>query len=276
LLANGFLTLAMGKGAEVFSELEMRRIGERGHTNKKGAKGLKIPDGIYKAENSDEWSAIEVERSGKWSTKARSLAREIVDAGTGGIIVLGIKISRTIIVYEDPATRHVGDTDRAVVDHFDRVATQCRSIVPFGMKLELWGAPLITSGGGVVEIARTRFEAIDWSIDIAVDKSVFGHKWEHDSSEKTFTLEVNQQCPFTLRISKGERIAGMFYWEIRIVEYPSWHDKHFQLEKTVFQKTIETDLAKRAQSIAVLALQKFEPYRRWAMQEINKDFLDTR
>jgi hypothetical protein len=34
LLANGFLTLAMGKGAEVFSELEMRRIGERGHTNK--------------------------------------------------------------------------------------------------------------------------------------------------------------------------------------------------------------------------------------------------
>ena len=275
LLACGFLTIAMGKGADVYSELEMRRVAERGHANKKGDKGLKIPDGIFKAENSDEWSAIEVERSGKWSNKARSLAREIVDAGTGGIIVLGKKVTRTIIVYEDPSATHLGDKDRAVVNHFERVANQCQAIVPFGMRLELWGAPLITCGGGVVEISGTRLEVIDWSIDAAIDKSVFGHEWEHDYMEKNFSLVVNPRCPFTLRISKGERIAGMFFWEIRIAEHPSSLDKDIQSEKTVFRKTTETDTAKRAQNFAVLQLQKFGPYRTWAAQEISKEFPGT-
>jgi len=145
LLTNGFLTLAMGYGAEVITELEMRR-------EFPGAK--KIPDGMYNGLLSTEgWMAVETERAGKYSKSAKEMARSIVETQLGKVSAPGKHVSGTVLIYEDPTARHWRDEDRPITDHLKKVASRCEEFMKPGEKINLVGIPLLTSGGGVVDVS---------------------------------------------------------------------------------------------------------------------------
>lgn len=169
LLSNGFLTLVMGNGGRVISELELRR---------ESKPGGKIPDGLYCIDSPREgWLAIETERAGKWSTSAKSVAASIVDSSLHGRVVCGRQVKATVLLYEDPRERHWRDETRPIFDHLGRMARQCQVIVPAGEQINLVGIPLVTSGGGVIDISVPVQKVIGWSEKAAIDKSVQVFDW---------------------------------------------------------------------------------------------------
>jgi phenylpyruvate tautomerase PptA (4-oxalocrotonate tautomerase family) len=263
LLANGFLTLAMGHGAEVFSELELRR--EDPHARK-------FPDGLYRTDSDAAqglgfW-AIEVERSGKFSTNARALAAEIVEARLRGYEIAGKFVEQTVIVFEDPQKQHYGSSDRKIADHFERVASQVKGLVPLYSTVDLIGIPLLTKGGGVVGISPVRHLKIDWSEKAVIDKSVFGHDWSDLNEHKRCYLHLHLDilsCPFEVWVTK----TGNRDFEIAIdrrFDDARWGECQ---ERLLFEKVGNTDLV-NVQKRAVLALQKCQKYREWASENIHK------
>lgn len=146
LLSNGFLTLAMGNGRHVVSELELRR---------EGGQSRKIPDGLYSVEGDEEdFVAIEVERTGKWSSDLRRVSRSIVDSGLYGSNVCGRYVVATVLVYESQAKHFWGAGVHPVHDHLGRVARSCKAYVPEGEQLKVVGIPLVTSGAAVIDILK--------------------------------------------------------------------------------------------------------------------------
>lgn len=264
LLANGFLTLAMGHGADVFSELELRREDPRAR---------KFPDGLYRTDSDVSqgfkgfW-AIEVERSGKFSTSARALATEIVEARLRGYEIAGKFVEQTVIVFEDPQKPHYGSSDRKIADHFERVASQVKGLVPLHSTVDLIGIPLLTKGGGVVGISPVRHLKIDWSEKAVIDKSVFGHDWSDLDEHKRCYLRLHLDrlsCPFEVWVTK----TGKRDFEIAIdrrFDDGRWGESQ---ERLLFEKVGNADLV-NVQKRAVLALQKCQKYRHWAAQNIHK------
>lgn len=146
LLSNGFLALAMGSGRHVVSELELRR---------EGGQSRKIPDGLYSVEgNEDDFIAIEVERTGKWSSDLRRVSRSIVDSGLYGSNVCGRCVVATVLVYASQEKHFWGAGMHPVHDHLGRVARSCEAYVPEGVQIKVVGIPLVTSGASVIDILR--------------------------------------------------------------------------------------------------------------------------
>lgn len=264
LLANGFLTLAMGHGADVFSELELRRDDPR---------AKKYPDGLYRsdadlAQGFNDFWAIEVERSGKWSKNARALAESIVEARHTGYEIAGKFVAQTVVLFEDPEKPHYGSSDRQIADHFERVANQVKALVPLHGSVDLLGIPLLTKGGGVVGVSPVRHLKIDWSPRAVIDKSVFGHDWTDLDEHKCCYLRLHidrVSCPFEVWVAK----KGKNDFEITIehrFDDPSWGES----QERVFLEKVQNMTLENVQKRAVLALQKCKKYRDWAGANINK------
>ena len=255
LLANGFLTLALGNGAEVFSELELRR---------ESPFAKKIPDGLYRPEGLENFLAIEVERAGKWATNAREIAREIVEARLYGYQIGTKKVIQTVIVYEDPDMRHFGSSDRKILDHFSRIKRQVEPLVPFGESVRVIGIPLQTKGGGVLDISRNP-EAVDvgWTKAAVIDKSVFGHDWTDLDEYKQCYMRLfwgrgNIRCPFEVRLMVVERLhRDMHEYELTIDEY----NKQLLMTRLVGKLD-------QVQRQAAIALQRRGEYRAWAANHL--------
>jgi len=210
LLSNGFLTLVMGFGGRVVSELELRR--------ESGGKG-KIPDGLYSTDTlRNEWFAIETERTGKWSISARFVAKSIVNTALRETQVCGRLVRGTVVLCEDPSSRHWDDQYRPIANHLDRIARRCNSIVPDGKHFNLVGIPLLTSGGSVVGIADPIWKRVGSSDKEVIDKSIHTFRWDEyrgvhrlqipESSEMVVTIfmERNQWLMKVLLIGQGENM----------------------------------------------------------------------
>lgn len=170
LLSNGFLTLVMGFGGRVVSELELRR---------ESTGSEKIPDGLYSTDTlRDNWMAIETERSAKWSKDAQAVSKSIVNTALYESQVNGRRILGTVVLYEDPMVPHWGDECRPIINHLDRIARRCKSIVPDGDHFNLVGIPLVTSGGAVVDISDPVSIAIGSSDSEVIKKSIYTYRWD--------------------------------------------------------------------------------------------------
>jgi hypothetical protein len=164
LLANSFLTLCMGGGINVISELELRR-------KYPGAK--KLPDGLF--EQTKAWWAIEVERSGKWSTNMRHLTKSLIDANTNGIEFGELLIKQVCLVYEDPNVEV--DDGKLRPDHFGRVKRAAGSVLQKGQAFTLVGIPVQCKGGAVIEITTPLVEVVGDSYEKSYQNSVNGGEW---------------------------------------------------------------------------------------------------
>jgi len=240
----------MGFGAEVVTELELRR--EAPHQKK-------IFDGLYRTDGSEFWFAIEMERSGKFSKNARALADSIVEAQISGVVVSDREIRAIVLIYEDPSRRHYGSFDRHVPDHFSRVARQLESKVPRGEAVTLIGIPLLTRGGGVVDISEVRHLGVNLNYDAVIDRSVLGGEWlGHDRNfELRFRRYLNL-AEFSVRIYEDEDDI-----KIEITD-----DQNRAIEE-VSAATLNVEKAKLR---AVEALRANAKYRQWALKSIEKLF----
>lgn len=152
LLSNGFLALAMGSGRHVVSELELRR---------EGWQSRKIPDGLYSVEGEeDDFIAIEVERTGKWSSDLRRVSRSIVDSGLYGTDVCERYVVGTVLVYACQTKHYWGSGVHPIHDHIGRVARSCKAYVPEGKQIKVMGIPLVTSGANVIDILKPVYRLV--------------------------------------------------------------------------------------------------------------------
>jgi hypothetical protein len=206
LIANSFLTLCLGEGSEVMSELELSRA----YPNAK-----KIPDGLWKMkadpfgrEKDGEWYGIEVERSNKWSTEARKLVRSLIDTQTKGLdIGNDLRITATCLVYSDPTIMDEGGGYPP--DHFERAKRAASGILDRAKTFRLIGIPVKLHNGSVIEISKIVSEVIESSIEEHFKRSVLGHDWvdvspvvEREGNEK-FVLRFvgkDKDRPFDLRV----------------------------------------------------------------------------
>lgn len=146
LLSNGFLALAMGSGRHVVSELELRR---------EGGQSRKIPDGLFSMGGDEgKFIAIEVERTGKWSSDRRRVSKSIVDSALYGSNVCGMYVAGTVVVYASQEKHFWGAGLHPVHDHLGRVARSCKDYVPEGAQIKVVGIPLVTAGANVIDILK--------------------------------------------------------------------------------------------------------------------------
>jgi hypothetical protein len=252
LLSNGFLTLAMGFGAQVVSELELRRQ----FPNQK-----KIFDGLYRTDGSEFWFSIETERSGKFSKSARALADSVAETQISGVVLGDREIRATVLIYEDPARRHYGSFDRHVPDHFSRVARQLQARVPRGESVTLIGIPLLTRGGGVIDISPVRHLEVNLNYDSVIDRSVLGGEW------------IGHDLNFELRF---RRYLNLDEYSVRI--FPNEEEDDIKIEitddqsRTIAEQFAGTINPQKAKLRAVEALRTNPKYRHWALRNIDKLF----
>jgi hypothetical protein len=252
LLSNGFLTLAMGFGAEVVSEVELRRQ----FPNQK-----KIFDGLYRTDGSECWFAVETERAGKFSKSARALADSVVETQISGVVLGDREIRATVLIYEDPDRRHYGSFDRHIPDHFSRVARQLQARVPRGEIVTLIGIPLLTRGGGVIDISAPKHLEVNLNYDAVIDRSVLGGEW------------LGHDLNFELRF---RRYLNLDEYSVRI--FPNQEHDDITIEitddqsRTIAEVSAGTINPQKAKLRAVEALRTNENYRHWALQKIDKLF----
>lgn len=202
LLSNGFLTLVMGHGGRVVSELELRRESEP---------GVKIPDGLYSSDSLDmEWLAIETERAGKWSTSAKAVAASIVESALNSSYVCGRRVVGTVLVYEDPMKRHWRDDSRPISDHLGRMVRQCKAIVPMCKQFNLVGIPLVTSGGAVIDISQPVQKVVGWSFEATIEKSIYTFRWHEFEGSHRLHLPESVGIAVYIKEYSGEWIMRVF------------------------------------------------------------------
>lgn len=208
LLANSFLTLCMGGGAEVMSELEIRR---------KFPGSKKIPDGLFML--GEDWHAIEVERAEKWSRELRQLVKSVVSTHLDGIEFGETRVNNVCLVYEDPNIE-IND-DRKRYDHFGRIKRAAGGILTKGQKFTLVGIPVALKGGAVHEITEPLVEVIGESYEGHRQKSIFGHKWMTDDSGVS-SVRFSSYRPFSVQVFKEKKS-----WNVEIAfnsSYSTWVD----------------------------------------------------
>jgi len=245
LLSNGFLTLVMGFGGRVVSELELRR--------ESGGKG-KIPDGLYSTDTlRDEWIAIETERAGKWSTSLRSVSQSIVDMALYESQVCGRIIIGAVVLYEDPSSRHWDDQYRPIANHLDRIARCCNSIVPYGSHFNLVGIPLLTSRGSVVNIADPVSRRVGASDKEVIDRSIYTFRW--DEYRGVHRLQIPESSKMVVTI---------------FMEYEEWYMKINLIgqDQNINVCLEDARTVQAARQKAIKTLLKSPMYRDWASRNI--------
>ncbi|OQW85793.1 MAG: hypothetical protein BWK72_20490 [Rhodoferax ferrireducens] len=186
LIANSFLTMCMGGGMHVVSELELRR---------KYPNAKKIPDGLI--ERDEVWWGIEIERSAKWSSNMRQLASSLIHVAHHPIEYEDKLINTTCLVYEDPLTAH--HDGQNLFDHFGRVKRASQALLKKGETFTLVAIPVKLKGGAVIEITTPLIEVIGASYEEHYNRSLTGLKWNvHD--DKSMDLDFSSYTPFSVSI----------------------------------------------------------------------------
>jgi hypothetical protein len=254
LLSNGFLTLVMGFGGRVVSELELRR--------ESGGKG-KIPDGLYSTDTlRNEWFAVETERAGKWSINLRTVSKSIVNTALRETQVCGRIVRGSVVLYEDPSSRHWDDQYRPIVNHLDRIARRCNSIVPDGEHFKLVGIPLLTSGGSVVDIADPIWKRVGSSDNDIIDQSIYTFRW--DEYQGTHRLQIPESSKMVVKI-----LMERDQWLMKVLVIGQAEDIRVSLN--------DVQGVRAARQMAIKALLKIPMYRDWAgrnIQDLRKRLQD--
>jgi hypothetical protein len=172
------------------------------------------------------------------------------------------EIKNVVLIYEDPARRHYGSFDRHVPDHFARVARQLEARVPDGESVTLIGIPLITRGGGVIDISQVRHLKVNLSYDAVIDRSVLGGEWlGHDRNfELRFSRYLSLLDEYSVRIFPNEDEDDI---TIEITDDQS---------RTIAEVSARTLNVQKAKLRAVEALRTNKGYRHWALKNIDKLF----
>lgn len=245
LLSSGFLTLVMGFGGRVVSELELRR--------ESGGKG-KIPDGLYSTDTlRDEWVAVETERAGKWSISARFIAKSIVNTALQETQVCGRLVRGTVVLYEDPASRHLDDEYRPIVNHLSRIARRCNSIIPDGESFKLVGIPLMTTGGSVVEIGDPVWLPVGSSDKEVIDQSIHTFRWDHYQGVHRIQIPESSKLYVTIFIEGNQ-------WLMKVLVIGQGEDMMVPLN--------DVQSVQAARQLAIKALLSIPMYRDWAALNI--------
>gem|GEM_PF-4661114 len=211
LLANSFLTLNLGLGAEIRTEVEIAR--------KNTEQGKKIPDGLVELD--DHWYVIEVEREKKRGPYLRKMCQNLINSASGcadykfetaGGEDEFIRVSRAALAFEDPITADNG------VQHQHNATTEIQGMLSPGQSINLDRFELEVVGGGVISAKMFLFK-VEAHYQIALEKSVFGHAWYESKSVFTREKVTNIQylkrlgfCPVDLSIYKNS--AGKWFAEI--------------------------------------------------------------
>lgn len=242
LIANSFLTMCMGSGANVVSELELRR---------KYPNAKKIPDGLI--ERDTEWWGIEIERSSKWSSNMRHLASSLIYVDHHPIEYEDKFIKTTCLVYEDPLTaNHDGQN---LFDHFGRVKRASQALLKKGERFTLVAIPVKLKGGAVIEITNPLIEVIGANYEEHYKKSLSGLKWDvHDN--KSMNLDYSSHLPFSVSIKPTSKTNDdwiiSFSQTVDINEY-----------EDIFRKTYSSMSELAIQRKALELILGSERYRDW-------------
>jgi hypothetical protein len=169
LLAQGVLRKAWAGGSQILTEIEIRQSNSGRRINQKRAGfnadiDIKIPDGLINFDGT--WTAIEVERSGKFASYGYELARFVLAVSAGGTHICGRLVTRVAIVYEDPKRRHYLSDERHLADHFERVLAAVQRAMRPTQSVQLIGIPVSTEAGGVEDMTE-RVQIVTYDFDKA-------------------------------------------------------------------------------------------------------------
>jgi len=245
LLSNGFLTLVMGFGGRVVSELELRR--------ESGGEG-KIPDGLYSTDTlRNDWVAIETERAGKWSISAQAVAKSIVNTALYETQVCDRRVCGIVVLYEDPSSRHWDGEYRPIINHLDRIARRCKSIIPDGDHFKIVGIPLLTSGGSVVDIGDPVWRPVGSSDEEVIEKSIYTFRW--DEYRGSHRLQIPESSMMCVNIFQDGS-----QWVMKVLLIGQAQDIKVSLK--------DVQSVRSARQMAIKALLKIPMYRDWATRNI--------
>lgn len=247
LIANSFLSLCMGTGYRVFTELEISR---------RFPHAPKIPDGLFEYINDDgtkEWIAIEIERANKYASDKRKLIASIHQAQLNGGIEFGsVLVKKIYFVYHDPLLFD-GKGDNPP-DHFSRLKRALEGSLRPGQKIKLVGLPVLLKGGAVIEIRNPIVNDVGYSLDEMVKRLARPDEWfDIDGEFSGFWSNEKNRSPYKLII---EPISDTKNWLIFIKG--EINGKWSEIGDRIFDKTEQG-----AKEAAILKLAKFQEFRSW-------------
>ena len=247
LIANSFLTLCMGSGYRVFSELDISR---------EFLKASKIPDGLFEYINNDgskEWIAIEVERANKYSSDKRQLIKSILQASLYGGIEFGeILVKKINIVYHDPLL--LDGRGEKPTDHFSRLKRALEGSLRPGQTVDLIGLPVLLKGGAVIKINDPIVNKVGYTLDAMVKRLARPDEWlDLDGGFSAHWSVGTNRSPYRLRI---EPISETKNW-LTFIE-GTFDGKWKEIPERVWNLT---ELGAKAAAIRRLA--ELQDFRNW-------------
>jgi len=247
LIANSFLSLCMGNGKSVLTELELSR---------KFHKATKIPDGLfeYSYENGNkEWVAIEVERAGKFSIDRRKLIESILQAQVKGGIEFGnILVKNIYLVYRDPLL--VDENGENPPDHFEGLKKALEGCLNPTQKIKLVGLPVLLKGGAVIEIREPIVKKVGYTLDEMTKRLARPNQWRNfNDSMRGYWEDAKDRSPYYLKI---KQIPDTKNWEIAVSGIIN--DKWSDIIETIFDKTEQG--AKEAMIRKLCRMQEFRDW----------------
>jgi hypothetical protein len=170
ILAAGVVAHVLGGGGMVITEREIRQSNARRKDQiKRGEKGvdldIKIPDALI-SHDGRNWTAIEVERSGKFASYAYEIARFIVTVNAGGTYIAGALVTNVAIVYEDPQAAHYRSEDRHLPDHTKRITAAVQRVMQPADEIAIISIPVQTIAGGVETMSQSAC-VVEYNVDLA-------------------------------------------------------------------------------------------------------------
>ena len=247
LIANSFLSLCMGSGYRVKSELEIRSD---------FPKKPKIPDGLFEYINNDgskEWIAIEVERANKYSSDKRQLIKSILQASLYGGIEFGeILVKKINIVYHDPLL--LDGRGEKPTDHFSRLKRALEGSLRPGQTVDLIGLPVLLKGGAVIKINDPIVNKVGYTLDEMVKRLARPDEWlDIDGGFSAHWSVGTNRSPYRLRI---EPISETKNW-LTFIE-GTFDGKWKEIPERVWNLT---ELGAKAAAIRRLA--ELQDFRNW-------------
>lgn len=251
LIANSFLSLCLGNGKQILTELEISR---------KFKKSRKIPDGLFEYEYDDghkEWVAIEVERADKYSRDRRSLIESILQAQVkGGIEFDDILVKNIYLVYRDPLI--VDENGENPQDHFERLKKAIEGCLHPTQKIKLVGLPVLLKGGAVIEIREPIVKEVGYSLAEMAKRLARPDKWlEIEKSMCGFWSENKNRSPFDLKVAN---VPNTKNWEITLSGIIN--DEWSVIRETIFDKAEQA-----AKEAAINKFSKMQEFRNWVFDK---------
>ena len=251
LIANSFLTLCMGHGYRVFTELEISR---------RFPNAPKIPDGLFEYINQDgtkEWIAIEIERANKYSSDKRNIIKSILQAQLNGGIEFGnILVKNIYLVYHDPLL--FDEKGQKPPDHFSRLKRAIEGSLHPTQKILLVGLPVLLKGGAVIEIREPIVTEVGYGFDEMVQRLARPDEWPFSHGRlAAFWSNQKNRSPYHLDI---ENIPDTKNWIICI-------SYDIEGEWKTRSESVLNLTEQGAKEAAIRKLANFSKFRSWVYEK---------